>query len=359
MKKLFILCILVFALDTYGQNEKIVTLVVTGQGKTQDEAKQNALRSAIEQAYGVFISSKTEIVNDKLVKDEIISVTSGNIQNYTIISEVKLSENRYSVTLNTTVSVSKLISYCQNKGYEIEFNGSLFAMNINLQKLNEESEYKAIKNLCDIGEYLLRKSLDYTCEVSEPVSTDGTNDLFELEYKINAKFNQTFVLFFDLMLNTLNGVKMSQNEIDSYKKVNKNYYVIKEYTEGINGINYDLYSHLNELKLLDKYSNKLNNEALQTYCLRNPRSIEQLKKFLFQSQKFLFNVKVSSNIETIDLYGLNTNDGLKWLLKEYNSRFNLNINFKTIGGVMCYKFKRKYKVEDLSRMKSIKVIVNP
>ena len=37
--------------------DKTVTLVVNGQGKTPDEAKQNALRSAIEQAFGAFISS--------------------------------------------------------------------------------------------------------------------------------------------------------------------------------------------------------------------------------------------------------------------------------------------------------------
>jgi hypothetical protein len=59
--------------------DKTVTLVVSGQGKTQDEAKQNALRSAIEQAFGAFISSKTEILNDNLVKDEIVSLTNGNI----------------------------------------------------------------------------------------------------------------------------------------------------------------------------------------------------------------------------------------------------------------------------------------
>ena len=76
MKILIILSFIALTINAFSQTaEKTVTLVVSGQGKTQDEAKQNALRSAIEQAFGMFISSKTEILNDNLVKDEIVSVS--------------------------------------------------------------------------------------------------------------------------------------------------------------------------------------------------------------------------------------------------------------------------------------------
>ena len=65
--------------------ENIVTLTTSGTGKTIEEAKNNALRSAIEQAFGAFISSKTEILNDEIVKDEIVSLSGGSILNYEII----------------------------------------------------------------------------------------------------------------------------------------------------------------------------------------------------------------------------------------------------------------------------------
>jgi putative intracellular protease/amidase len=59
MKKLiFIALLLNISVITYAQDDKTVTLVVSGQGKSQDEAKTNALSSAIKQAFGVFISSK-------------------------------------------------------------------------------------------------------------------------------------------------------------------------------------------------------------------------------------------------------------------------------------------------------------
>ena len=67
MKQLLILVALTLSFQAYAQDDNTVTLVVSGQGKTQDEAKQNALRSAIEQAFGTFISSETVINNDSFV----------------------------------------------------------------------------------------------------------------------------------------------------------------------------------------------------------------------------------------------------------------------------------------------------
>jgi hypothetical protein len=102
MKKIFytFLLLCVFTYAKAGEN-KTVTLITSGQGKTQDEAKQNALRNAIEQAFGAFISSHTEVVNDNLVKDEIISISNGNIQKYEIISESALPDNLgYTTTYN-------------------------------------------------------------------------------------------------------------------------------------------------------------------------------------------------------------------------------------------------------------------
>ena len=83
MKLKFLLVILLLNFSSvFSQDHKTVTLTVSAQGETISEAKQNALRDAIEQAFGTFISSNTEILNDELVKDEIVSVSNGNIQDY-------------------------------------------------------------------------------------------------------------------------------------------------------------------------------------------------------------------------------------------------------------------------------------
>ena len=53
---------------------KTVTLTEEGQGKSKDEAKYSALRNILEKAFGAFISSNTTLLNDNLIKDEIVSL---------------------------------------------------------------------------------------------------------------------------------------------------------------------------------------------------------------------------------------------------------------------------------------------
>jgi len=101
MKSLIFIFVFVFSYQiTLSQDtDKVVIITVSGNGKTQDEAKQSAFRSAIEQAFGAFISSKTEILNDKLVADQISSVANGNIKSFTILNESQLPDGTWGVTL--------------------------------------------------------------------------------------------------------------------------------------------------------------------------------------------------------------------------------------------------------------------
>ena len=110
MRNTFLIIAVLLSITIYSQEDKTVSLTVSGTGKTIEEARLNALRSAIEQAFGAFISSKTEILNDNLVKDEIISVANGNVQKYDIVSQVELPKIGYAITLSATVSISKLTS---------------------------------------------------------------------------------------------------------------------------------------------------------------------------------------------------------------------------------------------------------
>ena len=130
----------------FAQEDKTVTLTVSAQGQTISEAKQNALRDAIEQAFGAFISSNTEILNDDLIKDEIVSVSNGNIQDYEVISELELPNGSYATTLIATVSVTKLTAFVESKGVVVDFKGSILAANIKQQMLNEQNEINALYN---------------------------------------------------------------------------------------------------------------------------------------------------------------------------------------------------------------------
>ena len=62
ISKSFYLTLLLFFLqiNLFSQNEnQVVSLTVTSQGGSQEEAKNNALRNAIQQTIGVFISANS------------------------------------------------------------------------------------------------------------------------------------------------------------------------------------------------------------------------------------------------------------------------------------------------------------
>lgn len=185
MKFFLILLTSIFSISfSYATNDKTVTLTVYGEGKTLDGAKQNALINAIEQSFGAFISSNTEILNDELVKDEIISISNGNIQNFEVISEVQIPKVGYAVTLKATVSVSKLTSFCENKGISVEYKGSLFAFNINQQILNEKNEIKAIEDMVKILKNISDRSFDFTIKPSDPFSINSSNENWRIPLEI-------------------------------------------------------------------------------------------------------------------------------------------------------------------------------
>ena len=228
MKKLILLLVITtLSFESYAQDDKTVSLTVSGQGQTQDEAKQNALRNAIEQAFGTFISSNTEILNDELVKDEIVSVSNGNIQKFEIISEIQIPDGGYATTLKASVSVSKLTSFCESKGIGVEFNGGLFTFNVNQQILNEENENKSIQNLLVTLEKIIENSLDYNIKADNPISNSNDNLSWYVPLTISFSINENFSLFNNYLVNTLRGLAMPSNEVDNYEALGKNTYSLK------------------------------------------------------------------------------------------------------------------------------------
>jgi len=190
--------------ETIFAQETKARVTVTATANDNIEAKSLALRSAIEQAFGAYISSNTEILNDKVIKDEIMSISSGNIDSIHVISENILIDGRTSVSLLVVVSVNKLASFCESKGYKVEFKGGLFSANINQQKLNETAELLAVENICDVGKSIVNRSFDYILTVSQPQSS-GT-EMWNLVYDIKVKPNNNFEEFKSYILGNISKI---------------------------------------------------------------------------------------------------------------------------------------------------------
>jgi len=191
------------------------------EGKTKGEAVTNALRSAIEQAFGTFISSKTDIVNDNLMKDEIVSVSSGNIQKYDVLSTTALPNGNTAVTVKADVSVTKLTSFVESKGVAVELKGATFAANIKLQQLYAKNELEAVRNLETIIIEMLSTQFfyDYSITVSEPIA-DAYGEGWKLEHRITITPNKNMDNLTTIISNTLNALSMKDTELTDYKAKN-------------------------------------------------------------------------------------------------------------------------------------------
>ena len=230
MKKLFFIAFLVLiGMSLSAQNVDDVTLVVSGDGATKEEATHVALRSAIEQAYGVFVSANTEILNDELVKDEIATVTSGNVKSYKELTAVILPNGNHMVSLQAVVSTKKLSAYAQSKGASCEFAGATFGANLKLHELNCKNTEIAFNNLRKQIKALAPYIFSVKLELGDPVM--GDNQKAELPYKILLYSTpQTYELS-DLIITTLSALKLSPEQANSVIQMNLPHYELSLFTQ--------------------------------------------------------------------------------------------------------------------------------
>ena len=190
-----------------------VTLVVSADGATKDEAIKMALRSAIEQTYGAFVSSNTAILNDELVEDDVVTVSSGNVREYKEFTSNKLPDGRTYVTLQATVSVSNLIKFAQSKGAEIEFDGANLVMNIKLEELNTKSQDKVLENLMTQLVPLVHNGYDYSVKLKNIGNRQFKGKTwYELNLEIMASSNENFDTAIELIKKTLKSLSVPKKQ---------------------------------------------------------------------------------------------------------------------------------------------------
>ena len=210
-------------------NDKVVSLVANGTGSTKEEATRNALRSAIEQAFGTFVSANTEVLNDDLIKDEIVTVSAGSIKSYRELSSSQIN-GMYDVSVQATVSIDQLTKFAQSKGMQAELAGASFTMNMKMRELNKKNEAAAIGHMIEKVKAIAKNGLfDYKIEIGEPQLTRNSN----YAVKINILFyeNENTKIFYNTIYNTFEALKLSKTEIAEYQKAKLNYYVYNKQLE--------------------------------------------------------------------------------------------------------------------------------
>lgn len=194
-----------------------VVLTCLGEGSSLSDATANALRSGIEQTYGAFVSSNTTILNDRIVKDEIVSVSSGNIVAYEIKSKNCIN-NKWNVVIQAEISQSKLASFAQSKGASVDINTSALAMNIKMARFNKESERKALLHLEEKFKELAPSCIDYILYITEPIH-DSYLDIWHVYTWLGYKMNTNYQVLLDMQKETLKSLSMTADEVKKNESI--------------------------------------------------------------------------------------------------------------------------------------------
>lgn len=211
------------ATNTNPGNDKVVTLVTNGTGSTKEEAIKNALRSAIEQAYGTFVSANTEVLNDELVKDEIVTVSTGNIKTYNVLSSSQSSSGLYDISVQAMVSIDQLTKFAQSKGMQAELAGASFIMNMKMRELNKKNEIAAIDHMIEKAKSIAQNGLfDYQLEIGEPKLTKDSN--YSIRLRILFRKNANTKAFYETIYQTLQSLSLSEKERKEYDDAGLKFY---------------------------------------------------------------------------------------------------------------------------------------
>ena len=110
---LLIACLSLFSNTPTRAEEAPKEVVATGlgggkdPGKARDEAINDAMRKAVEQGVGTFVSSESLVDKMTLVEDRIYSESRGFIESYKIIKEKK-DDGVYEITISALVKMADL-----------------------------------------------------------------------------------------------------------------------------------------------------------------------------------------------------------------------------------------------------------
>ena len=90
------------------QDQSVRVVVAEGVGADVDSAKSDAYRQAVRQVVGAFVDASTMVENDKLIEDQVITLSSGFVEKAEPIGESK-SGGLVRIRVRASVRLTKLI----------------------------------------------------------------------------------------------------------------------------------------------------------------------------------------------------------------------------------------------------------
>jgi len=162
-------------------------VITSGYGKNPDEALTQALRNAVEEAVGTYMTSTTRIENDDIIEDKILSLSRGFIKDFKKLSEMKV-EGETKVTVAVIVTKTQILETLKASGVKVEIKGGLLFAQVSQEKEQMEDEANIIREYTkNIPQ---EHPFDYSLEYGTPVPQSDTR--FKIPLKIKVSVNQNY-----------------------------------------------------------------------------------------------------------------------------------------------------------------------
>jgi len=184
-----------------GEGEKKV--ITSGYGKNPDEALTQALRNAVEEAVGTYMTSTTRIENDDIIEDKILSLSRGFIKDFKKLAEMKV-EGETKVTVAVIVTKTQILETLKASGVEVEIKGGLFFQQYAQEEQQIEDEAKVVEEFA--RQLPLDSPFDYSLEYGTPVKQSDSK--FKIPLTVLVKTNQNYSNHYTNLKNFLNEISV-------------------------------------------------------------------------------------------------------------------------------------------------------
>ncbi len=84
-----------------------------GMGINREQALNSAIQNAVEQGYGVTVSSSTVVENSQLISDEVITHAQGYVTSYDVVKEEKTPDGGVKMMIEAQVDEELILDHAQ------------------------------------------------------------------------------------------------------------------------------------------------------------------------------------------------------------------------------------------------------
>lgn len=168
----FLLCAVVTT-GAIGASDNRITVEAEGTGSTKMEALKSAWQNAVRQAVGMYMTSKTEMLNDNLT-EELAAYSRGQVNSYKTLSE---SQNNGIWTIKIQANIDRDImqeTVKASKSQNIQIDGGNLAAQIQSQQ-NKDQDAKDVIKLSDMLNF--QEALDYQVSL-QPYKINNETAIF-------------------------------------------------------------------------------------------------------------------------------------------------------------------------------------